>query len=74
MKIAEMQKICNETQHKNGCINCPLWNKEVPGGCLKNHKYDTSLAYQQAKVENNNELAERIQKDYEELERKVLNK
>lgn len=72
MKIKEMQEICNKAQPQHGCINCKLWSKDIPGGCLKNHRYDVSLAYQNAKLQNNDVLANKIQRDYEELERKVL--
>lgn len=75
MKISEMQEICNTAQEfGRGCIGCKLFTPLIKKGCLKNHRFEISKEYQKAKLENNEVLAEKIMKDYQELERKVLNK
>ena len=73
MKIKEMQNICDKAQKNNACINCPLFNKNVPEGCLKNYRYEVEERYRKAKAENNEVLSNKIIKDYQEIERRVLN-
>ena len=72
MKIAEMQTICDKQQHNMGCCKCPLFTPLLENGCLKNHRYEISKKYQNAITSNNEVLAEKIMKDYQDLERKVL--
>ena len=75
MKYNQMQEICNKMQapNMNGCCRCPLHNKNVEGGCLKNYRAETEEKYRQAKEEKNDILANKIMKDYQEIERSVLN-
>ena len=72
MKIAKMQEICNKQQNNLGCCKCPLFTTLLENGCLKNHRYEISKKYQQAITNKNEVLAEKIMKDYQDLERKVL--
>ena len=72
MKISKMQEICDKQQENKGCCNCPLFTPLIENGCLKNHRYEVSKKYQKAITEKNEVLAEKIMKDYQELERKII--
>lgn len=69
MKIKQMQMICDNAQPNHGCISCKLAIKEFDG-CLKNHRYDVEELYKKYKAEKNEIMANKVVKDYQELERK----
>lgn len=75
MKLKEMYKICDS--QKGNCQNCQLncidnWQEEKLTWCLISLKKRYIEIYQDEVNKGNKILAERIQKRYEELERKYL--
>lgn len=72
MKIKQMQQICDAAQINHGCVACILFNTKVPGGCLKNYKYEITEKYNSAKAQKNDILASKIMTEYQQLEKEVL--
>lgn len=75
MKLKEMYKICDS--QKGNCQSCQLncidnWQEEKLTWCLISLKKRYIEIYQDEVNKGNKVLAERIQKRYEELERKYL--
>ena len=78
MKMNEMHELCDK--HKTNCRECPLcipdkiWQKELISWCLLEMRRITIIQYQNAINENNEVLASKIIKNYQELEKKTLKK
>ena len=75
MKNKEMQEICNKYKE---CKNCPLviddkiWQKNLITWCLKEFRRSQIERYQIALDKNNEVLAAKIMKEYQEIEKKTL--
>ena len=75
MKMNEMETICKQNNGK--CANCPLnciynWEEKLTTWCLKESRKETIRRYHKAKIEHNDILALKIEKDYQEAERTYL--
>ena len=75
MKIKEMVNECR--RNKGICKNCKLncitdWLETEQPWCMLQVRINYIKAYQEYKAENNEILAERTRKRYEELEKKYL--
>ena len=75
MKLKEMADICHN--NKGICKNCilanvPNWLDNMTTWCLMQVRIDYIKAYQDYKKENNEILAERTKKRYEEIEEQCL--
>lgn len=76
MKLKEMYEHC--ARQKGKCDNCLLncienWQEDQMTWCLISLKKNYIALYQEELNNGNKVLAERIQKRYEELEKKYLN-
>lgn len=75
MKNKEMQEICNKYQYH--CKDCPLnmpdnlWEKKYTSWCLLDLRKQTIIKYEEAMKKNNEVLASKILKEYQDIERKL---
>lgn len=74
MKTADMEKICKQQNGK--CGNCPLncikdWYENLTTWCMLEYRKETIHRYDKALIENNELLAAKIMKDYQEKEKLI---